>query len=205
MAPRGPRHRPRLKIPVSGVQFSPCPPFFWSAKRRNPALGLAIRHVGSHEPRGMPCDPLGPFLIADWVPVWVPVFGAIRPIFVTVGGRAAARHRRLRARDVLLEPATSHGRPDYAPRPLDLGELTGSAPPAFTLPSAPPPEPFGDGTAQRSSDGVAGRGAYEHRRQSCATQADSAGDCCSRNGPTSERTFLDQHDPGHDSGRRVTD
>jgi hypothetical protein len=106
-----------LKIPVSGVQFSPCPPFFWSAKRRNPALGLAIRHVGSHEPRGMPCDPLGPFLIADWVPVWVPVFGAIRPIFVTVGGRAAARHRRLRARDVLLEPATSHGRPDYASTP----------------------------------------------------------------------------------------
>jgi hypothetical protein len=23
----------------------------------------------------MLCDPLGPFLIADWVPVWVPVFG----------------------------------------------------------------------------------------------------------------------------------
>jgi hypothetical protein len=48
------------------------------AKRRNPALGLAFRHVESNEPRGMPCDPLGPFLIADWVPVWVPFFGAIR-------------------------------------------------------------------------------------------------------------------------------
>jgi hypothetical protein len=39
-------------------------------QRRNPALGLAFRHVGSHEPRGMLCDPLGPFLIADWVPVF---------------------------------------------------------------------------------------------------------------------------------------
>ena len=67
-----------LKIPVSGVQFSPCPPFFLPAKRRNPALGLSIRHIGSHEPRGMPCDPLGPFLIAHWVPVWVPVFWAVR-------------------------------------------------------------------------------------------------------------------------------
>ena len=35
--------------------------------------------------------------------------------------------------------------------------------------------------------------------------ADGAGDCYSRNGPTSERTFLDQHDPGQYSGRRVTD
>jgi hypothetical protein len=26
----------------------------------------------------MPCHPLGPFLIADWVPVWVPVFGGDR-------------------------------------------------------------------------------------------------------------------------------
>jgi hypothetical protein len=74
-----------LKIPVSGVQFSPCPPFLSPAKRRNPALGLAIRHVGSRAPRGMPWDPLGPFLIADWVPVWVPVFGAIRLAFRGMG------------------------------------------------------------------------------------------------------------------------
>jgi hypothetical protein len=32
-----------LKIPVSGVQFSPCPPFLSPAKRRNPALGAAFR------------------------------------------------------------------------------------------------------------------------------------------------------------------
>jgi hypothetical protein len=31
----------------------------------------------------MPCDPLGPFLIADWVPVWVS--GAILK-FAGVGG-----------------------------------------------------------------------------------------------------------------------
>jgi hypothetical protein len=108
-----------LKIPVSGVQFSPCPPFPSPAKRRNPALGLAIRHVGSLEPRGMPCDPLGPVLIADWVPVWVPV----------CGGRSGSG-----SRVSVAEPPPAmasfdpeafcsnrpppHGRPDSAPRPL---------------------------------------------------------------------------------------
>jgi hypothetical protein len=53
-----------LKIPVSGVQFSPCPPFLCPAKRRNPALGLAFRHFGSRESFGTSCDPLGWFLTA---------------------------------------------------------------------------------------------------------------------------------------------
>jgi hypothetical protein len=61
--------------PGVGSSILPCPPFLSPAKRRTPALRLAFRHVGSRELRGMPCNPLGPFLIADWVPVWVPVFG----------------------------------------------------------------------------------------------------------------------------------
>ena len=60
--------RTGLKIPVSGVQFSPCPPFLLPAKRRNPALGVAFRHFGSRESFVTGCDPLGWFLTAYWPP-----------------------------------------------------------------------------------------------------------------------------------------
>jgi hypothetical protein len=58
----------RLKIPVSGVQFSCVHHFFRPPSADIPRWAWAIRHLRVHEPRGMPCDPLGPFLIADWVP-----------------------------------------------------------------------------------------------------------------------------------------
>jgi hypothetical protein len=117
-------------------------------------------------------DPLGPVLIADWVPVWVPVFGG-NPGPVRGCRRPNSSPRRPSSPEIFC-PIGHLARQS---RPLDLGELTGSAPPTFTLTSPPPPEPFSDCTARRSSDGVAGRGVYEHRRQSWATQADGAGDC----------------------------
>jgi hypothetical protein len=101
-----------LKIPVSGVQFSPCPPFLSPAKRRNPALRLAIRRFRSRESLGMAHDPLGPFLMADWVPVWVPVFGGDPP-------------RVCRCRRPNLSPMTS----------VEPEMLCSNRPPRTTLPT----------------------------------------------------------------------
>ena len=84
----------RLKIPVSGVQFSPCPPFLLSATRWNSALGAAFCPLGSRESLVMGCDPLGWLLTADWPPFDPPfpmAIGLLRGVSAASEGRVRSQ------------------------------------------------------------------------------------------------------------------
>jgi hypothetical protein len=106
-----------LKIPVSGVQFSPCPPLLSPAKRGNPVLGVAFRHFGSRDHLGMGRHPLGWFLTSDWGLVWGPVFGGDKAGVRGCRCRTAARHGVLGARDALLEGPPRTTLPALLPDP----------------------------------------------------------------------------------------
>jgi hypothetical protein len=65
---------------------------------------------GPTSPVRTPCDPLGPVLIAGWVPV----FGVIRLVFAGVGGWAGGRREVLQARDTCSHAGA---RPTGVPTP----------------------------------------------------------------------------------------
>ena len=138
------------KIPVSGVQFSPCPPFLFPTKRNNPALGAEFRQLGSSESLLTCCDPLGWFLTADW--------SLFYPHFRKYGNACGVERGRFQQRRVRPQPlrtANPRRRSQHVRRRFEAEDRSGRVAAASTVvchqarPSRPPWWASSEGVSRR--------------------------------------------------------